>query len=94
MKRTRLLVPFQNPGKVLLPFLVGRVFHVTLSDNIPAIEASGAIRSNPGFDLKTTFGSSQNSYFRKLGCVSLFDLRDYSERSESEVEFSLLKCSP
>lgn len=66
----------------------GRVFHVTRRAYWPAIYASGEIQPNNEGCLPTSFGYSANSFFRKRGCVSLFDyrlppdelIRDYRSR--------------
>lgn len=52
----------------------GKVFHVTSLPNWDLIRQSGSILPNPGGQFPTTFGS-KNSYFRKRGCVSVFDYR-------------------
>jgi hypothetical protein len=73
----------------LLPLVEGRVFHVTLAANVPAITAAGAIEPNIDGAFATTFGCSSNSYFRNRGCVSLFDLR-----APRPDEMYLHKCWP
>lgn len=55
--------------------LEGRVFHVTKRENIEAILSSGALLPNTDGRLETTFGSSANSFFRLIGCLSVFDYR-------------------
>ena len=57
----------------LLPRLVGRVFHVTTREAYVAIREAGAIRPNIS-TFPSPFGKYQ-SFFRKRGCVSVFDLR-------------------
>ena len=54
--------------------LEGTVFHVTKRENWPAILATNALVPNQDGRLASSFGS-QNSFFRRLGCVSLFDYR-------------------
>ena len=71
--------------------LEGRVFHVTSRDAWEAIASSGEIRPNTDGSLSTTFGFSRNSYFRKRGCVSLFDYR--AAPSEEAREFRT-RCWP
>lgn len=55
--------------------LEGQVFHVTKRDYWPAIAKAGAILPNRDGSLRTTFGSSENSFFRNRDCVSVFDYR-------------------
>ena len=75
----------------LLPRLVGRVFHVTSLTSLDQILASGEIRPNVDGQFPTTFGFSSNSFFRKRGCVSLFD---YRFASAEQIDTSISKCSP
>ena len=89
MKHTRLRLTERDLVERLLPLVDGRVFHVSDRSHLPAILASGAITPNLDSTLSTTFGHSKNSYFRKRGCVSLFDLR--GARPTDDV---LWKCSP
>lgn len=72
----------------LLPLLVERVFHVTSQTAYTQILADGMIRSNKNQDFEFTFGQSENSYFRKRGCVSVFDLRSVTP---SQLEDALSK---
>lgn len=55
--------------------LEGHVFHVTKRENWTSIAACGEIRPNCGSGYRTSFGSYRNSYFRNLGCISVFDWR-------------------
>jgi hypothetical protein len=75
----------------LLPILIGRVFHATSVDSLEEILASGEIRANVGAERKRGFGYAANSFFRKRGCVSLFD---YHSPSVEQIEASIYKCSP
>ncbi len=75
----------------LLPRLVGRVFHVTSVISLDQILASGEIRPNVDGQFTTTFGFSSNSFFRKRGCISIFD---YRFASLKQIEESICKCSP
>lgn len=90
MKTTNLHLRWDHLHDQLLPLLVGRVFHVTRLSHLKQILASGEIRSNVDGELSTTFGSS-NSFFRKRGCVSVFD---YHLASPEQIYESILKCSP
>jgi hypothetical protein len=92
MKESDFIFEFEQlKEKLLLPFLVGRVFHVTNLNNLKGIIESGEIRPNIKGDLPTTFGSSSNSFFRKRGCISVFD---YRLATTEQIEESLRKCSP
>ncbi len=74
----------------LLPLLVGRVFHVTRLSALEQVLAAGEIRLNRDGQLPTLFGST-NSFFRKRGCVSVFD---YRSATAEQIEESIGKCSP
>lgn len=52
----------------------GHVFHVTKRPYWPQILATGAIEPNSNGRLPTTFGN-YDSFFRKRGCISVFDFR-------------------
>ena len=75
MIRTQLTVNEAELTDRLLPLVEGRVFHVSLLSNLPAILTAGAIQPNIDGTFDTTFGYSTNSYFRNRGCVSIFDWR-------------------
>jgi len=68
-------VHYRDLEKVLLPQLSNRVFHVTTDSAVAQIISEGVVRSNSDGRFRFTFGQSQNSYFRKRNCVSVFDLR-------------------
>jgi hypothetical protein len=71
---------------ILLPILVGRVFHVTTPEAFANLLAEGMIKTNENGDFAFTFGQSANSYFRRRGCVSVFDLRSVtSAQSEDSL---------
>jgi hypothetical protein len=59
----------------LLPNLIGRVFHVTTRQGYAGIRRRGSIGSNQDGKRPFSYPQSENSYFRKKGCVCLFDLR-------------------
>jgi hypothetical protein len=59
----------------LLSRLIGRVFHVTTRRAYAGIRRHGSIRSNQDGKLPFVYSQSEASYFRKRGCVSVFDLR-------------------
>jgi hypothetical protein len=71
--------------------LQGHVFHVTRLAYLPSIVECGEIRPNGDGTLPTTFGFSENGFFRKHNCVSLFDYR--SEPTE-EIEDCRRRCYP
>ena len=72
-------------------YLQGKVFHVSRLDYLPSIIKCGEIRVNTDGVLPTTFGFSNNSFFRNRDCVSLFDYR--SEPTE-EIRSFRLRCYP
>jgi len=90
MKTTALHLHCDQLCEQLLPRLVGRVFHVTCLSRLEQILASGKIHSNREGQFPTAFGSS-NSFFRKRGCVSLFD---YKFATREQIDESIPKCSP
>lgn len=53
----------------------GHVFHVTRFAYWEAISVCGEVRPNTDGQLPSSFGFSDNSYFKNRGCVSLFDYR-------------------
>lgn len=75
---------------ILLPCLLGRVFHVTRLNVFEQILAAGEIRANANAEFPTVFGST-NSYFRKRSCVSFFD---YRSSSRKQIDDAIGKCSP
>lgn len=72
----------------LLPRLTGRVFHVTPVAAAHGILDDGEIRPNHDGRYPFTFGQSQHSYFRKHGCVCLFDLRT---ATADQIDMALMK---
>ena len=76
---------------VLLPLLLERVFHVTDSAYLEEIVRSGGLRPEPDAAFASAFGSRPNGFFRKRGCVSVFDYRDASAEILDE---SIMKCAP
>ena len=91
MIETRLKLPRSRLPDKLLPLLRGRVFHVSRLGNLGSIKESKEIRPNQQGIHKSAFGYYQNSYFLKIGCVSLFDYRSVTPE---ELDDSLDKCSP
>lgn len=71
--------------------LQGHVFHVTRLAYLPSIIECGEIRPNSDGALPTTFGFSENGFFRKRNCVSLFD---YRPEPTEEIEDLRLRCYP
>lgn len=80
-----------DPTDDIRALLQGSVFHVTLTSLWREIEASGQLLPNINGKQKTTFGSSQNSFFRKKGCVSLFD---YRVHPTEEINDFRSRCDP
>ena len=71
---------------VLLPHLLEHVFHVTTRAAYAGILTDGRIRPNQNGNFAFTFGQSESSYFRRRGCVSVFDFRGVnSERLEEAL---------
>ncbi|MGR9074410.1 MAG: hypothetical protein ACU833_15220 [Gammaproteobacteria bacterium] len=83
-------VTLEKPGE-LMPMLAGKVFHVTPTSNMPAIEADGAIKPNLNSEWCSLFGNSKNSFFRFRGCVSFFDYRSYGSEKWNDHAY---KCTP
>ncbi len=81
---------------VVLPRLIGTVFHATPVPNFEAIKASGVIRSNQDGQLSFTYPQSQNNYGRRRGYVCLFDLRDVpdGELRDALMKFYFLNHAP
>lgn len=76
----------------LKPLLMGRIFHVTLLKVLDQIMKAEAILANTEDKLpKSVFGSSPDGYFRKQGCVSLFDFRNPLQK---KIDKHFEKCSP
>jgi hypothetical protein len=71
--------------------LEGRVFHVARYELLEQIQKDGVLRSNADGSLQTTFGSSSSSYFRKRGCLSLFD---YREPPNDTIRDFRSRCAP
>lgn len=80
-----------QPFRDLEVMLEGRVFHVTRRRNMEAIHCSGALLPNADGQLETTFGSSANSFFRLMGCVSVFD---YRKQNVPEIAEYRGRCYP
>lgn len=90
MKISDLSVDNRQLSATLLPYLRGRVFHVTRLTVFEQILAAAEIRANADGTFPTVFGST-NSFFRKRGCVSFFD---YRSASSKQIEEAIGKCSP
>lgn len=73
---------------ILLPILIGRVFHVTSVQGYKGIRKEGKIRHNRNERFQFTFGQSKASYGRRRGRVCLFDLRNVTDE---ELEDALCK---
>jgi hypothetical protein len=81
-----------EPVDDILAALEGTVFHVTKLVNLPLILQCNEIRPNPDGSLPSTFGSSINSFFRRRGCVSLFDYRPEVSGELSSEELYDFRC--
>ena len=90
VKINDLSVDSSQLSATLLPYLRGRVFHVTRLTVFEQILAAAEIRANADGEFPTVFGST-NSFFRKRGCVSFFD---YRSASSEQIEDAIGKCSP
>ena len=71
--------------------LEGHVFHVTKRAYWEAILKAGRLEPNTDYSFSTTFGSSSNSFFRNLGCISVFD---YRTPPTEETEGFRYRCNP
>ena len=91
MRRRVLRVKETKLQERLYPLVRRRVFHVTRQQYLASILEDGGIRSNESGILPSTFGSSDNSFFRNRGCVSLFDLR---HATTEQVRTHLPDCWP
>jgi hypothetical protein len=72
-------------------YLQDRVFHVTRLAYLSSIVECGEIRPNSDRALPTTFGSSNNGFFRNRNCVSLFD---YRPEPTDEIKDFRQRCYP
>lgn len=88
MIETALRIHNRDLKDALLPRLTNRVFHVTTGRAVFQVMSDGVIRANADGRFSFTFGQSENSYFRKRNCVSVFDLR---ARTPEQIEDSLGK---
>ena len=91
MKKTEIHIEQGDALAHLMPFLEGKVFHVSRVSNWQGIEVIGKILPNENGELETSFGSSSNSYFKNKGCVSVFDYRNIHEEKPQE---HMHKCRP
>jgi hypothetical protein len=88
---SRIHIESGDPLDKLMCYLEERVFHVTKACHWPEINASGEISPNNNGELETSFGFSENSYFKNNGCVSVFDYRNiYKEKPQQHM----YKCHP
>jgi hypothetical protein len=74
----------------VIPYLIGRVFHVTKESNYNTILECGEIRPNQNCSYISTFGH-YNSFFRNRGCISLFD---YRPETWDHFKDHYYKCQP
>jgi len=71
--------------------LEGHVFHVTKLAYWESILMTGGLEPNTDYSFPTTFGSSSNSFFRNLGCISVFDYRTPPTVETKDVRY---RCYP
>jgi hypothetical protein len=91
MKKTEIHIEQGNVLEYLMSFIKGKVFHVSRVSNWKSIEDVGKILPNRNGELETSFGSSDNSYFKNKGCVSVFDYRNiHGEKPQEHMH----KCRP
>jgi hypothetical protein len=74
--------------QVMLPLLLGRVFHVTRWETFEEICRCGWIDSKRQARLAFTPRQPENSYGRKRGWVSLYDL---SDPTDAEIKEALIR---
>jgi hypothetical protein len=91
MKRERLTVSPFELRTTLLSRLRGRVFHVTCGRTLEGIIESGAVIPNADGQFASAFLPADGSYYRRRGCVCVFD---YRAVEESELTHSLDSCAP
>jgi len=71
--------------------LEGHVFHVTKRAYWEVILKTGRLEPNTDYAFPTTFGSSSNSFFRNLGCISVFDYRTPPTEETKDFRY---RCYP
>lgn len=81
MTRSHLHASSRTIFDVVLPRLLGRVFHVTSPSRLRRIRSSGHIRTNHRGRLGDTWPQSENGVGRQRNCVCLFDLRGQSDEA-------------
>ena len=91
MKRSKIQIPYRQITEHLAPIVRGRVLHITCSGNLPSILAGGAVSGNADGHLASSFGSSDNGFFRSRNVISVFDYRSVSD---AEFEDAWSKCGP
>lgn len=77
----------------LKPLISGKVFHATTDENYQAILKSGYVRPNTE-DRQSPFGSTATGFFRRRGCVSVFDYREFGSAAWREHAFKCLPTMP
>ena len=88
MEEDRLRINHSELQKRVLPLLIGRVFHVTSANAFSSILLDRTIKTNETGMYPFSYGQSENSFFRKRGCVSVCDLRNISD---AEINTALMK---
>ena len=90
----RIHIDSGEPMDILMRHLEGKVFHVTKECHWPKINKAGRINPNIDGKLATTFCSSNNSYFKNNGCVSVFDYRNIYGDEQLKHMYKCLPTSP
>ncbi len=89
MQTSKHIVRSEDELKKLRDLLDEKVFHVTLCSNWKSIQKYNCINSDCRGE--KTFGSSDNSFFKKNKHVSMFDFRN--SKSENFIK-NIHKCDP
>ncbi|HCM56336.1 hypothetical protein OGY20_09975 [Citrobacter sp. Cpo114] len=76
----------------IIPMLAGKVFHATPTTNMKFIRESGGLV--PGTELlyRDYIWDSSNGFFRRRGCVSFFDYRNFGTSQWKNDD--VFKCFP
>jgi len=73
---------------------MGQVFHVTTKRAYARICRDGSIKSNQDGKLRSEYPQSAVSYFRKCGCVCIFDLRAATTEHVNDALLKFFFLSP
>lgn len=78
----------------LEPRLLGRVFHVTSHEVAHRVLGGEGILTNENGTLTSGFRSSDQSFFRLRGCVSLFDFRNLTPDGREKALYDASALNP